>query len=160
MGTKKKKKAAESEAPVAVAEPATETRDAGDKDLTLLQLAEKWAAHLDRAGAATATIDSYKNDLRVALAHFGEDREAASITAAEVAKYYDSDAVLKLKSGKPKSQISIDKTRRILRLAFEWAAHAGLVPASPVPAFERKRKAASDDGEKPATAKPKRARKA
>ena len=37
-----------------------------------------------------------------------------------------------LRSGKAKSPLSIDKTRRVLRQALVWAGHADLVPTTEV----------------------------
>jgi len=41
--------------------------------------------------------------------------------------------VTKLRSGKSKAKPSIDKTRRVLRLALCWAAERGIVSTAPIP---------------------------
>ena len=50
-----------------------------------------------------------------------------SLSADAIAQFNASERVTTVKSGKPKSQLSIDKTRRVLRQALAWAHEAGLV---------------------------------
>jgi hypothetical protein len=38
-----------------------------------------------------------------------------------------------LKSGKPKAKPSVDKTRRVLRLALVWAVEQGWIEKAPLP---------------------------
>ncbi len=50
-----------------------------------------------------------------------------------MAIYFASDRVTKLRTGKPKAKPSVDKTRRVLRLALVWAAEKKLIKAAPIP---------------------------
>jgi len=50
-----------------------------------------------------------------------------------VETFFKSKTVTKLRSGKNKSQLSIDKTRRVLRLALVRAADRGIVEKAPLP---------------------------
>ncbi len=50
---------------------------------------------------------------------------------------YESDAVTKTRSGRGKAKPGIDKTRRVLRLALDWAAAVRLITESPVPESAR-----------------------
>ena len=55
-----------------------------------------------------------------------------------MATYYGSKPVTKLRSGKSKAKPSIDKTRRVIRLALVWAVEKKLLKAAPIPEAETK----------------------
>jgi hypothetical protein len=72
-------------------------------------------------------------ELKTAAAELGEDTPIADITPERVQAFFDSKRVTKLRSGKNKAKPSIDKTRRVLRLALCWAAERGIVAKAPLP---------------------------
>lgn len=47
--------------------------------------------------------------------------------------FFTSGRVMKTRSGRPKSPLSIDKTRRVVRQALVWAEGAGLVAKASLP---------------------------
>ena len=47
------------------------------------------------------------------------------------AGFFESDAVTKTRKGRAKAKPTVDKTRRVLRLALEWAAARKLIEAAP-----------------------------
>ena len=47
--------------------------------------------------------------------------------------FFASKAVTKLRSGRAKAKPSVDKTRRVLRLALVWAAEQKWIGAAPIP---------------------------
>ena len=100
---------------------------------TMAALAEGYVASLEDAGKSAGTCRSYRQDLRVAVMHFGAETDAHTIMTEMVAKYFDSSAVTKTRKGKKKAKPTVDKTRRVLRLALVWAAHAGLITKAPIP---------------------------
>jgi len=106
-------------------------------DITLAELAERYIKHLEDDGKSPGTCAGYTAELRLALKHLGGDTPIASITPAQVAEYFDSKPVTKLRSGKKKSQLSIDKTRRVLRLALVWAAEKKWIESVPIPVAEQ-----------------------
>jgi len=57
----------------------------------------------------------------------------ADITPEKVHAFFTSKRVTKLRSGRNKSQLSIDKTRRVLRLALVWAEDSGVIAKAPLP---------------------------
>ncbi len=75
---------------------------------------------------------------RLAQDELGAETPLADLTPERVAEFYTSKRVTKLRSGKQKSQLSIDKTRRVLRLALVWAAERGIVENAPIPEVEAK----------------------
>jgi hypothetical protein len=132
---------------------AKKTKKDLDPSLTLAQLSERYLDHMEREGKSAGTCFSYGMELKAAQAELGAEMLVAAITAEDVERFNKSKRVTKLKSGKPKAQPSIDKTRRVLRLAITWAAQVGLVAASPYPS---KDEAPADE---PTPPKPKTARK-
>jgi hypothetical protein len=96
-------------------------------------LCEAYLKHLEKVGKSRGTVFSYSIDLGVAIKHFGKDLSARTIRTEDVAEFYDCAAVTTTRTGKAKSDITIAKTRRVLRLALEWAASAGMIPVAPVP---------------------------
>ena len=107
------------------------------KRLTLANLAEQYLRHLEEIGKSHGTLFSYGMEMRVACAELGEKTKLTALTPKKVGVFYESDRVTKLKSGKPKSQLSIDKTRRVLRLALVWAVEQGWIEKAPIPEAEK-----------------------
>jgi hypothetical protein len=133
---------------------AKKTKKDVDPNLTLAQLSERYLDHMEREGKSLGTCFSYGMELKAAQAELGAETLVAAISAEDVERFNKSKRVTKLNSGKPKAQPSIDKTRRVLRLAITWAVQVGLVAASP---YSSKDEAPADE---PTPPKPKKARKA
>ena len=100
---------------------------------TLADLATAYATQMESDGKSGGTIASYGMELRVAQDELGETTPLADLTPERVCEFFNSKHVTKLKSGKAKSQLSIDKTRRVLRLALVWAAERGIISRAPLP---------------------------
>lgn len=107
--------------------PAADTPEQG----SILALAHDY---IDAQKSMTgATRRSYLGDLKVACEHFGETEPIIKLTAKRVLAFFESDRVTKKRNGRPKSPLSINKTRRALRQALAWAASTGLIPTAPIP---------------------------
>jgi hypothetical protein len=89
--------------------------------------------HDDLRRESDGTISSYRMELKTAMDELDETTPVAEITAERVREFFTSKRVTKLRSGKSKSQLSIDKTREVLRLALVWAAERGIVASAPIP---------------------------
>jgi hypothetical protein len=100
---------------------------------TLADIAAGYLAHMEEAGKSDGTVSSYRMELKTARDELGEATPIAEITVERVHEYFTSKRVTKLRSGKNKSQLSIDKTRRVLRLALVWAAERGIIATAPIP---------------------------
>jgi hypothetical protein len=100
---------------------------------TLADLAAAYAAQMENDGKSNGTIASYGMELRLAQDELGAETPLAELTADRVETFFNSKRVTKLRSGKQKSQLSIDKTRRVLRLALVWAAERGIIEKAPLP---------------------------
>jgi hypothetical protein len=103
-------------------------------NVTLADLAERFIKHLEDEGKSPGTCSSYGAELRLAIKYLGADTPIASLTTEQVQAYFESKPVTKLRSGTKKSQLSIDKTRRVLRLALCYAAEKKLIASAPIPA--------------------------
>ncbi len=100
---------------------------------TLADVAAGYLAGMEEAGKSDGTISSYRMELKTAMDEIGETTPVADLTPDRVREYFESRRVTKLRSGKSKAKPSIDKTRRVLRLALCWAAERGIVATAPVP---------------------------
>jgi hypothetical protein len=100
---------------------------------TLADLAAAYAVQMEEDGKSGGTIASYGMELRVAQGELGETTPLADLTPERVSEFFNSKREMKLKSGKATSQLSIDKTRRVLRLALVWAAERGIIAKAPIP---------------------------
>jgi hypothetical protein len=101
--------------------------------LTMGMLAERYLEHLEAQGKSHGTLFSYGMEIRVAARELGSDTLIASLTPEQVQGFFDSAKVTKLKSGRPKAKPSIDKTRRVLRLALHWAVEQRWLEKAPLP---------------------------
>jgi hypothetical protein len=100
---------------------------------TLADIAAGYLAHMEEAGKSEGTTSSYRMELKTAMDELGETTPVADITVQRVQEYFDSRRVTKLRSGKNKAKPSVDKTRRVLRLALCWAAERGIIEKAPIP---------------------------
>lgn len=108
---------------------------------TLAEIAAGYLAHMADEGKSDGTISSYRMELKTAAAELGEDTKVANLTPERVQQYFESKRVTKLRSGRAKAKPSIDKTRRVLRLALVWAEECGIVAMAPLPEAPVKAKA-------------------
>jgi hypothetical protein len=108
------------------------------KEMTLADLCERYIKHLEDDGKSPGTCSSYTAELKLAVKHLGGETQIAAITTEQVAEFFGSKPVVKLRSGKAKSQLSIDKTRRVLRLALVWATEKKWLASAPIPETEAK----------------------
>lgn len=81
--------------------------------------------------ATDSTRKSYAMDLERAIEFLGADTLVANLTRERVTEYFESPTCTTLRSGKPKAKPTVDKQRRVLRLALAWGAENGF-GASPI----------------------------
>jgi hypothetical protein len=117
-----------------------------DPTITLAKLSEMYLEHMEQDGKSVGTCFSYTMELKSAIAEIGGDTLVSELTPHLIERFNACDRVMLLKSGKPKAQPSIDKTRRVIRLALTWAAQIGLIASAPYPTkdAEAANEAASD----------------
>ena len=88
------------------------------------------------AGKSPGTVFSYTAELKLACSELGRDTQITALTPEAVERYYTSDRVTKLRSGAPKANASVAKTRRVLRLALCYALEQGWIEKVPLPASD------------------------
>jgi len=92
---------------------------------------------METEGRSEGTTASYRMELKTAMTELGETTPLVELRPPKVMAYFDSARVTKLRSGKPKAKPSIEKTRRVLRLALVWAADRGIIDWFPRPEATR-----------------------
>jgi hypothetical protein len=107
--------------------------------LTLADLSERYLRHMEEEGKTPGTCASYAMELKVARDELGAETLVADLTADRILAFNESARVMLLRGGRPKAKPSVDKTRRVLRLALAWATEAGLVGAPAAAPRKRKR---------------------
>ncbi len=105
---------------------------------TLGDLSAAYAVQMENDGKSAGTIASYGMELRLAQDELGAETPLANLKPERVGEFFNSKRVTKLRSGKQKSQLSVDKTRRVLRLALCWAAERKIIERAPIPEVEAK----------------------
>lgn len=99
----------------------------------LLDVFAGYMGTLTIEGKSGTTLSSYRAELETAGEALGLDADVTKLTPDRVREYFESDLVTRKRNGKPKSPLSIDKTRRVLRQALVWAAKQGLIEKAPLP---------------------------
>jgi hypothetical protein len=79
---------------------------------TLADLAAGYLAHLEASGKSQGTVLSYRLELTIALNELGKNTPTRELTGERVKAFFESERVTKTLSGRMKSPLSIDKTRR------------------------------------------------
>jgi hypothetical protein len=135
--------------------------------ITLAELTTRYTAHMEDAGKSRGTVFSYESELRLAQRELGADLSIGAISREDIERFNACPRVTILKSGSPKSQLSIDKTRRVLRLALKWAADTKLIevsPAEPIeepaPTTEKRTKKTDAPASEPVEKKPRKRKQA
>ncbi|MCC7014860.1 MAG: hypothetical protein IT454_20020 [Planctomycetes bacterium] len=98
-----------------------------DPNLTLADLTRRYAEKMEAEGKSAGTCFSYLMELKLAQSELGAETLVSTLTPESIAAFNASKRVVKLKNGRAKSQLSVDKTRRVLRLALTWAHQSGLI---------------------------------
>jgi len=101
--------------------------------MTIAELAEGYLTNLEVIGKGRGTVFSYSIELKAAMRTLGTDTKVCKLTTKKVKEYFDSDQVTKTRSGTPKAKPTVDKTRRVLRLALVWAEEQGIIEKAPIP---------------------------
>ncbi|MCC7014838.1 MAG: hypothetical protein IT454_19910 [Planctomycetes bacterium] len=105
------------------------TANALNSTLTLAELGTRYITQMEERGKSIGTCSSYLMELKLAQSVLGANTLVSTLTNDAIAEFNTSSRVMTLKSGVAKSQLSIDKTRRVLRLALTWAHASGLLAA-------------------------------
>ncbi len=100
---------------------------------TLHEAGQAYLEHLKSQGKKERTVYTYGKDFEQIEAFFGADRKLKGILAPHVGKFFRSDALLKLASGKERAEPTVKKTMRVLRMFLVWAKETGRIDKLPLP---------------------------
>jgi hypothetical protein len=103
---------------------------------TLADAFAGYLATLERDGRTESTIFAYGMELKTAASILGEHTLLADLTPEKIRAYFEHQKVLQTRTGQPKARPTVDKTRRVLRLALLWAAENRMVDRVPLPEIE------------------------
>ena len=131
MGSKKKTKVVAQAEATTEAEPESAVQESNGP--TLEAAAASYLATLDADGAGEGTLASYSMELKLAMRELGEKTLLENLTPEQVGAFFECDAVMRTKQGKPKAKPTFDKSRRVLRLCLLHAQDAGLIAVAPLP---------------------------
>ena len=97
------------------------------------EAAAKFMESLKADGKKDSTVYRYNMDLELVVGFFGPDNEIGKVMPARVGLFLKSPALLEMKSGKPKSKATIDRTIRAMRQFFDYCVSEGIIDKSPMP---------------------------
>jgi len=121
--------------------------------VTLKEAVEKYMEHLKAEGRTERTQYTYKKDLDLALEFFGKEKDITKLIPAHISKFFKSDPVNKVpKSGREKSPLTIDKTRRVFRQMLVFCKERNFTEKIPLPKDELSKVKDTADPEQPAEA--------
>ncbi len=100
---------------------------------------EAYLKKLAEDGASAATQATYKRCLRIAVDHFGEDRDLKRMIPAHVARFYGCDGVTKKPDGSGRAKLTVAQIRRTFRQMLAHAHECGKIDAVPLPRAEQER---------------------
>ena len=100
---------------------------------TLKDAGEKWLEHLEAAGKQERTVATYRRQFAVVTGFFGEDKALTAIRVTDVGRFFKSDALLKMPTGKARAERTVAQIVRVLRMFLTWACEQGLIEAVPFP---------------------------
>ncbi|MBU1320580.1 MAG: hypothetical protein KKH67_15485 [candidate division Zixibacteria bacterium] len=100
---------------------------------TLHQATAAYLKYLKTQGKKEATLFTYAKDLEQIETFFGADRKLSAILPAHVGRFFKSDVLLKLPSGRNRAKPTVEKTMRVLRMFLIWAHETRRIDKLPLP---------------------------
>ena len=100
---------------------------------TLHDALQEYLGALRNDGKSERTLYTYSKDAEQIEAHFGLDKKLGSILIPHVSGFLKSDALLKMPSGKERSEPTVRKTVRVFRMFLCWALEQGYIAKLPLP---------------------------
>ncbi len=100
---------------------------------TIHEAAGAFLEHLREQGKKERTLYTYRKDLEIVEAFFGGDKKMSSIRTPQVGKFFKSDTLLKLPTGRERAKPTLDKTVRVFRMFLVWAKDTGQLADLPLP---------------------------
>ncbi len=102
-------------------------------DIKLQDAAREYLEHLKAGGKSPRTIYTYRKDLDQIEAYFKPEKKLSAIMVPHASGFLKSDALLKLPSGKERSEPTVKKTVRVFRMFLVWSLGKGYITKLPLP---------------------------
>ena len=99
----------------------------------LVEKTNQFLDYLKSKGKKEKTLYTYGKDVELLVNHFGKEQAITKITKPLMGEFLICDGILKTASGKDKSIITINKTRRVVGQFFDWLIEIGEMTESPMP---------------------------
>jgi len=99
----------------------------------LVENVNQFLDHLKSKGKKEKTLYTYGKDMELLVQHFGNGKAISKITKPLMGGFLKCDGILKTASGKDKSHITINKTRRVISQFFDWLIETEVITDSPMP---------------------------
>ena len=99
----------------------------------LVEKVNQFLDHLKSKGKKEKTLYTYGKDVELLVQHFGKGKAVNKITKSLMGGFLKCDGILKTASGKDKSHITINKTRRVVSQFFDWLIETEIITESPMP---------------------------
>lgn len=100
---------------------------------TIHDAGQAYLEQLKTLGKKDRTIYTYSKDFELIEGFFGGDKPLASIRTPQVGKFFKSDHLLKMASGKERAKPTVDKVMRVFRMFLVWAKETGRLAELPLP---------------------------
>ncbi len=104
--------------------------------MKLKELVVEYLQSLRDGETKDKTIKVYERYLKLATAHFKGERDITAIKLPQVGKFFKSDAVIKGKNGKDRSEITSRQIRRVFRQLMVYALEQEYITILPMPKTE------------------------
>ena len=100
---------------------------------TLHEAVQEHLEYLKGQGKSERTLYTYSKDLEQVEAFFGPGKKLSAILIPHVSGFLKSDALLKMRGDKDRSEITVRKTVRVFRTFLVWAKEQGYIDKLPLP---------------------------
>jgi site-specific recombinase XerD len=104
--------------------------------MSLEEAGKAYLEYLATQGKKVGTLYTYRQDLKLIQAYFGPECRVSDIRVTQVGKFYKSEGLLLLASGKERATRTVKKTVRFFRLMMTWLHEQGVVRTLPLPQKE------------------------
>ena len=102
----------------------------------LREVAEDYIDSLVFTDAKASTVGVYLKCIQLAVDYFGAQRPVASITLAQVGKFFSSEKLHKLGNGRPRAELTVKQIKRVFRQCMQFALDKGFINSLPIPKSE------------------------
>ena len=99
----------------------------------LVEKTNQFLDYLKAQGKKEKTLYTYGKDVELLVQHFGNGKAVNKITKPLMGGFLKCDGILKTASGKDKSHITINKTKRVVSQLFDWMIETEVITESPMP---------------------------